>query len=120
MSDLIGPGIARCVYGGIALLFPPRNEAKIFEAADRAGATGCAEQLVAGSLFYASEKNIAYIAAKSPSLRLRTLSSRFKKHLVWIPLSTFSNETLNRLRRFHVLNGTKVRSWASRFIGDEL
>ena len=53
-------------------------------------------------------------------MRLRTLSGRFKKHLVWIPLKTFSTETLTRLRRFHVLNGRHVRAWASRFIGDEI
>jgi hypothetical protein len=82
------------------------------------GVDGCAARLVAGSLVFSEEKNVAYIAPKPPSLRLRTLSSRFKKHLVWIPLSTFSTETLNRLRHFHILNGKHVRSWATQFIGD--
>jgi hypothetical protein len=71
-------------------------------------------------MLFSKEKSVAYIAAKSPNLYLRTLSRKLKKHLVWIPLSTFSTETLTRLRRFHVLNGKDVRSWASRFIGDEL
>jgi len=119
-SDLIGPGIARCTYGGVAMLFPPRNVPSIFKTAALLGVEGCAEQLVAGSLVYSQEKNVAYIAAKAPSARLRTLSSRLKKHLVWLPLSAFSNETLSRLRRFHVLNGHNVRSWAAHFIGDEL
>ena len=102
------------------MLFPPRNVPDIFQLTDAMEVKGCAEQLIAGSLVYSREKNVAYIAARSPSLRLRTLSRRFKKHLVWIPLSTFSTETLSRLRRFHVLNGKSVRSWAARFIGDEL
>jgi hypothetical protein len=119
-GDLIGPGIARCTYGGVAMLFPPRSVPSVFKTANAVGAKGCAEQLVAGSLMYSQERNVAYIAAKAPSARLRALSSRFKKHLVWIPLSTFSNETLSRLRRFHVLNGKNVRSWAAHFIGDEL
>ncbi|MCL2219961.1 MAG: hypothetical protein FWC23_07440 [Chitinispirillia bacterium] len=119
-DDLIGPGIARCTYGGIAMLFPPRNVPDIFHVAGTMGVTGCAEQLVTGSLLYSQEKNIAFIAARAPSVRLRTVAGRLKKHLVWIPLSTFSTETLSRLRRFHVLNGKSVRSWASRFIGDEL
>ncbi|MCL2183766.1 MAG: hypothetical protein FWB85_09895 [Chitinispirillia bacterium] len=119
-EDLIGPGIARCTYGGVAMLFPPRNVPDIFRVAEEMGVTGCAEQLVTGSLVFSREKNVAYIAAKAPSVRLRAQAGRFKKHLVWIPLSTFSNETLSRLRRFHVLNGKNVRSWAAHFIGDEL
>lgn len=119
-DDLIGPGIARCTYGGLALLFPPRDIPDIFRVASKMGVDGCAARLVAGSLVFTKEKNVAYIAPKPPSLRLRTLSNRFKKHLVWIPLSTFSTETLNRLRHFHVLNGKHVRSWATRFIGDGL
>ncbi|MDR0331377.1 MAG: hypothetical protein LBH93_06700 [Chitinispirillales bacterium] len=119
-DDLIGPGVARSTYGGLALLYPPRSVPNIFEVAEAAGIEGCAAQLTVGSLMFGIEKNVAYVAAKAPSLRLRTLSKRFKKHLVWIPLSTFSTETISRLRRFHVLNGRHVRSWASRFIGDEL
>jgi hypothetical protein len=119
-DDLIGPGIARSVYGGLALLFPPRSVPNIFRCAEAAGIAGCAAQITAGSLMFAKERNVAFIAAKTPSLQMRTLAARFKKHLIWIPLSTFSTETLSRMRRFHVLNGKQVRSWASRFIGDEL
>jgi len=119
-DDLIGPGVARSVYGGLALLFPPRSVPNIFRCAEAAGVTGCAAQLTAGSMMFAKERNVAFLAAKAPSLQMRTLATRFKKHLVWIPLSTFSTETLSRMRRFHVLNGKHVRAWASRFIGDEL
>jgi hypothetical protein len=119
-GDLIGPGVARCTYGGVAMLFPPRGVPDIFELTGAMDVKGCAEQLITGSLMFSNEKNVAYIAAKAPTLRARALSKRFKKHLVWIPLSAFSNETLSRLRRFHVLNGKDVRSWAARFIGDEL
>jgi len=119
-DDLIGPGIARSVYGGLALLFPPRSVPNIFRCAEAAGITGCAAQITAGSLMFAKEKNVAFLAAKTPTLQMRTLAARFKKHLIWIPLSTFSTETLSRMRRFHVLNGKQVRTWASRFIGDEL
>ena len=119
-ENLIGPGVARCDYGGLAMLFPPRSVPNMFPAASAMGIRGCAAQLAFGSMFFSKERDIAYIAASSPNLYLRTLSRRLKKHLVWIPLSTFSAETLTRLRRFHVLNGKGVRSWASRFIGDEL
>jgi len=119
-EDLIGPGVARCAYGGLAMLFPPRTVPNIFSMTGAMGIRGCTAQLTAGSMFFSKEKCIAYVAASSPNLYLRTLSRQLKKRLLWIPLSTFSNETLTRLRRFHVLNGKDVRSWASRFIGDEL
>jgi hypothetical protein len=47
------------------------------------------------------------------------MAARLKKRLLWIPLSSFSNETIRNLRQFHILNGKEVRSWASRFIGEE-
>jgi len=119
-GDLIGPGIGRCAYGGVAMLFPPRRVPNLFAVTYRMGMKGCAACLVAGSLMFSNEKDVAYIAARPPSQRLRGLSSKFKKHLVWIPMSTFSTETLSRLRHFHVLNGLEVRSWAARFIGDEV
>jgi hypothetical protein len=117
-EDLIGPGIARCTYGGISLLFPPRSIPNIFDLTSEMEHLDCAGRLTFGALMFSREKAVAYISAKAPDLKMRTMASQFKKHLVWIPLSTFSTETLNRLRRFHVLNGKEVRSWAARFIGD--
>ena len=117
-DDLIGPGIARCIYGGISLLFPPRTIPNIFDLTGKMEHLDCAGRLTYGALMFSAEKTVAYVSAKAPDLKMRTMASQFKKHLVWIPLSTFSTETLNRLRRFHVLNGKEVRSWAARFIGD--
>lgn len=119
-ADLIGPGVARCAYGGISLLFPPRSVPNIFDLTNEMDPPDCAARLTFGALMFSQEKTVAYVCAKAPTLRLRTMAAQFKKHLVWIPLSSFSNETLNKLRRFHVLNGKEVRTWASRFIGDQL
>jgi hypothetical protein len=33
-------------------------------------------------------------------------------------MKRFSNQTLERVRRFHVLNGKEIRSFAQRFIQD--
>jgi hypothetical protein len=119
--DLIGPGIARCRYGGLSLLFPPRPVPNIFEMTGGANAdfpdlTG---RLAYGALLFSAERVVAYVAGRRPGLYLRTLALRLKKHLVWIPLASFSNETLRKLRTFHVLNGKEVRSWATRFIGED-
>ena len=37
---------------------------------------------------------------------------------IHIPLGRFSRDTIDRIRRFHVLNGKRVRSYAARFIRD--
>lgn len=117
-DDLIGPGIARSTYGGLSLLFPPRPVPNVFELTRNMQFDKLAHRLTYGALTFTEQRAIAYVAARRPDLAIRTLAHRMGKHLVWLPLNTFSNETLRRLRRFHVLNGKHVRSWATRFIGD--
>ncbi|MBD3421538.1 MAG: hypothetical protein GF398_15575 [Chitinivibrionales bacterium] len=117
-ENMIGPGVARAYYGGISLLFPPRHIPNTFEVTDRMHLRNLTERLTYGAMLFSRERNVAYIAAKRPGARLNLLASRLKKHLVWIPLNSFSSETLRKLRRFHILNGKIVRSWAGHFIGD--
>lgn len=117
-ENLIGPGVARCEYGGLSLLFPPRPVPSAFAMNHPATLHTAAHLIAWGAMLFSKERVVAYVAAQKPDLALRTAARTLKKHLVWIPLSSFSSETLRRLRRFHVLNGKEVRSWATRFIGD--
>ena len=117
-SDLIAEGIARCQYGGFSLLFPPRNIPSTFEIANKLNIKKLSHQLAYGAMLFSEEKTVAYIATKKPDIKLRQMASKLKKKLIWIPLSSFSSETLIRLKKFHILNGHEVRSWATRFIGD--
>lgn len=117
-ENLIGPGIAQCSYGGLALLYPPRQIPNVFELTKDLHLPNLAVRLTLGSLLFSQERVVAYIAEKKPGTFLKNLASKYKKHLLWIPINTFSNETLRRLRKFHILNGKTVRSWAGRFIGD--
>jgi len=126
-SDLIGPGIARCRYGGLSLLFPPRPVPDIFELTESSSAVkastadfpNLAARLTYGALLFSAERVVAYVAGRKPGTFLRTLASRLKKRLVWIPLASFSDETIRKLKSFHILNGKEVRSWAARFIGED-
>jgi hypothetical protein len=118
MQDMVGPGIARSWYGGLSLLFPPRHIPGVFQITAASDFRNFAQQLTYGGLLFSREKNVAYVAARKPDLSTVAMARKLKKHLVWIPLSSFSTETLRRLRRFHVLNGRVVRSWAARFVGD--
>jgi hypothetical protein len=118
-SDLIGPGVARCRYGGISLLFPPRPVPDIFTLTRDMAMPDLAARLTYGALLWSRERVVAYVADRKPGVFIRTVAAHMKKRLVWVPLASFSNETLRKLRKFHILNGKEVRSWATRFIGEE-
>jgi hypothetical protein len=117
-ENMIGPGVTRCFYGGLALLYPPRAIPNVFEISEDLHLPNLASRLTYGAMLFSGEKNVAYVSSQKPSSEMKNLASKLHKHLIWIPLSSFSNETLRKLRRFHILNGKDVRSWASRFVGD--
>ena len=118
LDNLTGPGIARSYYGGLSLLFPPRSIPNIFEIKFNPAPVNLSEYLTLSALLFGREKRVAFVSKNKPDIHLRKTAAQLKKQLVWIPLSTFSSETLKKLRTFHVLNGKEVRSWATRFIGD--
>jgi hypothetical protein len=117
LSKLIGPGIAESEYGGLSLLFPPRPVRNVFDMPmEESGFRSLSEQLLYGALSNSGEKSVAYVSQRKPGLRMKRMAGGFKKRLVWIPMASFSAETLRRLRKFHILNGKQVRAWAARFI----
>jgi hypothetical protein len=118
LENMTGPGIAKCYYGGLSLLFPPRHIPDIFQITEESAFPDLASRLAYGAMLFSQEKVISYVAAKKPGTFLKSLASKHKKHLLWIPLNTFSSETIAKIRKFHILNGKVVRSWAQRFIGD--
>jgi hypothetical protein len=115
---LIGPGIARCRYGGLSLLFPPQPIPDIFNVKTEHHLPDCASRITYGALLHSHEKIIVFVAPERPNGYLNNLARLHHKRLLWIPLATFSHETVRKLRQFHILNGKTVRSWARRFIGD--
>ncbi len=115
-DDMVGPGIGRSVYGGSLFLFPPRPIPEVWGDERFDGARDPVERLALAGMHYSRERYVAYVSAERPSLRLRREARRLGRHLVFIPLSSFSRQTLNRLRVFHVLNGKQVRSYARAYI----
>jgi len=114
-KSLIGPGIGQAIYGGAMFLFPPRPIPDIWT--DRRLALGSLEErLLAGALLHSREPHVALVSPLRPPARWRRLARHFRKQLIPIPLSRFSGQTVDRLRRFHVLNGHEVRSYAAKFI----
>lgn len=116
LDNMIGPGVGQAAYGGCFLLFPPRYLPDIWEDPRFSFARTLEERLLAGAMYHTTEPQIIVVSPGAPLLRWRQLARRFRKRIIHIPISRFSVQTVQRLRRFHVLNGKHVRSYASRFI----
>ena len=115
-ESMVGPGIGQAYYGGCSFLFPPRPIPDIWRDPLLQFATTADERLLAGALAHSREKRVVLVAPQPPSQRWRRLARSHKRQLAYIPLKRFSPAVVDRLRRFHVLNGKQVRSYASRFI----
>jgi len=74
------------------------------------------ERLLAGACLNSNCPQIVLLSPYPPGAGWRRLAKRFQKRWVHLPLSQFSDATVQQLRMVHVLNGHEVRSYADRFI----
>lgn len=116
LEDMIGPGIGQSQYGGTLFLFPPRPIPDIWEDPRLDFARTLEERLIAGAALHSREKHIALVSPVPPLARWRQIARKFERRFIPISLSRFSGQTVAQLRRFHVLNGHEIRSFASQFI----
>ena len=115
-ENVVGPGIALARYGGALFLFPPRPVPEIWRD-DRLDYTDTLEErLIAAACLHSQEKHVALLSPGPPGLGWRRLARRYGKKLIHVPTARFSQQTLQQLRMFHVLNGHEVRSYAADFI----
>ena len=116
-EDMVGPGIGRAYYGGALFIFPPIiipniwTDKRFLEVT-----TDPLTLMVLAALEYSHSKYIAYVSGKKPTLEMRKLERKMGKHLIYLPLSSFSTYTLRKLRKFHVLQGHQIRSYAQKYI----
>lgn len=113
---MVGPGIAQSCYGGALFLFPPRPIPDIWQDPRLHFARTLEERLIAAGALHSREPHIVLVTPVAPLARWRRIARSFNRRLVPVPLSRFSGQTVDRLRRFHVLNGHEIRSYASQFI----
>jgi hypothetical protein len=116
LGDMVGPGVGRSRYGGCMFLYPPIGIPDVWEDLRFEKARRPSERLLLAALFHAKDRFVAYVAARPPAQEVVATAQILHRHVVHLPLSTFSSRTLEKIRRLHVLNGRVVRSWAARFI----
>jgi hypothetical protein len=115
-KEIVGPGIAAATYGGAMFLFPPRSIPDVWRDKRFDFTDTLEERLLAASCFHSREKHIALLSPSPPGPGWRRMAKKYGKRLIHVPLSRFSQETIQQLRMFHVLNGRQVRSYAEHFI----
>ncbi len=113
---IIGPGIARCEYGGLMLSYPPRRLGNVWSDPYYSAAKTKAEVLLFSAIDYCQDKHIVYVAASSPRSYFFRMAQRLGKKLVYLPIGTLSPTSLERIRVFHVLAGHRYREIAKDFI----
>ena len=115
-EEMVGPGIAMATYGGAMFLFPPRPVVDIWRDPQFDYVDTLEERLLAAACVHANERHIAVLSPSAPGVGWRRLAKRHGKRLVHLPLAQFSQQTVQQLRIFHVLNGHEVRTFAEHFI----
>jgi len=115
-KELVGPGIALATYGGALFLFPPMHIPDIWHDKALDFTETLEERLLAAACCYSACPHIAMVSAAPPGAGWRKLAQRYGKKWVHLPLSQFSDATIQQLRMVHVLNGREVRSYAAEFI----
>lgn len=115
-QNMLGPGIGQATYGGGVFLFPPRHIPDIWRNKRFDFTDTLEERVLAAGCFHAEERHVAILSIAPPGPVFRQIAKRFGKKLVHVPLNRFSQEMIQQLRMFHVLNGTQIRSYAAHFI----
>ncbi|MEE2935289.1 MAG: hypothetical protein VYA84_04750 [Planctomycetota bacterium] len=115
-DEMVGPGIGCSIYGGAMFLYPPIDIPDVWTDPRLNYTETLEERLIAAACMHSSGRQIALASSLPPGAGWRRLARRYKKHLIHVPLSSFSDEQVQQLRRVHVLNGQDVRSYAEAFI----
>lgn len=114
--EMVGPGIGLGSYGGAMFLYPPVPIQDIWLDRRLDYTETLEERLIAAACMHSRGKQIAMMSPLPPGRGWRRLARKYKKQLVHVPMSSFSDQEIKQLRMVHVLNGNDVRSYAAEFI----
>ncbi len=116
LNQPVGPGICLSTYGGAMFLYPPVAIPDIWIDPRLDFTTTLEERLLAAACLHSTCPHIAPVSPAPPGTAWKQLAKQYKKTWVHLPLSRFSDSTVQQLRMVHVLNGKQVRSFAANFI----
>lgn len=116
LNHMVAPGIGQSCYGGALFIYPPRAIPDVWTDEALGFARTLEERLIAAGAVHSRETHLALVTPVPPKARWRQIAKQFGRQLVPIPMSRFSGQMIDRLRRFHVLNGQEIRSFAAQFI----
>lgn len=118
--ELVGPGISRCYFGGYASIMPPKLKHELwhfYPIFQRSGITNSPhDYLLYSAVMSSEERYVAYIAPSPPSPAVKTAAAHTGVEIIYLPLKSFSSETVRKLRSFHVLGHKRLRDIAGRYI----
>lgn len=115
-QKIVGPGIARCEYGGILMTYPNRQLPDVWGDSAYEECRSKAEVLLMAALEYGMDRHVVFVASKPPRSNFRTVAGRLGKKLVYLPIGSLSPQSIQRIRVFHVLSGHQVRQVAKDYI----
>jgi hypothetical protein len=115
-GDIVGPGIARCEYGGFLMSYPPRRLFDVWTDPDYQEYQHKSEVLLAAAIDYAVKPVVVYVGPKPPRPFFKQYAQRFGKKVLFIPLSQFSQLAMKKLKTFHVLDSHETRNIADEYI----
>jgi len=115
-DKIVGPGIARCEYGGFMMSYPPMRVWDVWSDPFYGSARSKSEVLLMAAIEYSLEQYIIYVAAKAPRTWFQSFAGRLNKKVKYLPIGSLSPVTLKKIRVFHVLSKRQVREYAKDYV----
>jgi hypothetical protein len=115
-ANVIGPGIARCEYGGFMLSFPAKRVYDVWADPDYQGLQAKHEVLIAAAIDYSRRPTIVYVGPNPPHEKLKKYANQQGKKILYLPIAQFPKRTISKLRTFHILDGRHKRAIADEYI----
>jgi hypothetical protein len=111
-----GPGISRCLYGGVLSLYPPTGRAQVWGNSRYAGSRNRAERLLKAAIDLSRKPIVAYVAAQGPAPEMLALAASRGIRILYVPLDQLSADSIKRVRTFHVLSDRDIRPLAPLYV----
>ena len=117
LSNVAGPGVARCEHGGFMLIFPPMQLYDVWRIPEYQRITARPDEILTlAALDYSRRRNVMHVGPKPPAPFLQSIARSLGRRLVHLPLGRFDPERIKRLRTCHILNGKKRREDVRKYL----